>query len=257
MELIEKIDPIVYQKMQVELGWKFLDTKVIEKSIKNSMFVVSCIVDGQMVGIARIVGDGYTHGLLTDVKVLPAYQGRGIGKAMVTYLLNKTQEYVNKNCDEFMLELTPTLDNAAFYVKCGFKHKPEEMEGCYLWIKNQNIYDKDSKKYVMHLQEKPFKMIKSGKKTIEMRLNDEKRQKIKVGDVLIFILDSEKFEYIKAKVVALHKCPSFDELYKNFDLEKLGYKKGETGSPEDMSKYYSKESIEKYGVVGIEIKVIK
>ena len=234
MELIEKIDPIVYQKMQVELGWKFLDTKVIEKSIKNSMFVVSCIVDGQMVGIARIVGDGYTHGLLTDVKVLPAYQGRGIGKAMVTYLLNKTQEYVNKNCDEFMLELTPTLDNAAFYV-----------------------YDKDSKKYVMHLQEKPFKMIKSGKKTIEMRLNDEKRQKIKVGDVLIFILDSEKFEYIKAKVVALHKYPSFDELYKNFDLEKLGYKKGETGSPEDMSKYYSKENIEKYGVVGIEIKVIK
>ena len=36
--------------------------------------------------------------------------------------------------------------------------------------------------YKMHLREHPFYMIKSGKKDIEMRLFDEKRQKIKVGD---------------------------------------------------------------------------
>ena len=38
----------------------------------------------------------------------------------------------------------------------------------------------------MKLHPAPFEMIKSGKKTIELRLYDEKRRKIKVGDEIIF-----------------------------------------------------------------------
>lgn len=38
----------------------------------------------------------------------------------------------------------------------------------------------------MKLHSTPFEMIKSGKKTFELRLYDEKRQKIKVGDEIIF-----------------------------------------------------------------------
>lgn len=38
-------------------------------------------------------------------------------------------------------------------------------------------------KYEMKLNNEPFNSIKSGMKTIEMRLNDEKRQKLNVGDV--------------------------------------------------------------------------
>ena len=38
----------------------------------------------------------------------------------------------------------------------------------------------------MNLSPVPFEMIKSGQKTIELRLNDEKRQRIKTGDTIIF-----------------------------------------------------------------------
>ena len=39
----------------------------------------------------------------------------------------------------------------------------------------------------MNLNPEPFEMIFSGQKTIELRLNDEKRQMIKVGDMIEFI----------------------------------------------------------------------
>ncbi|MBQ2255674.1 MAG: DUF3850 domain-containing protein, partial [Clostridia bacterium] len=41
--------------------------------------------------------------------------------------------------------------------------------------------------HYMKLRPHPFAMIKSGKKTIELRLLDEKRRQIALGDTLIFI----------------------------------------------------------------------
>lgn len=38
-------------------------------------------------------------------------------------------------------------------------------------------------------------MIKSGEKTIELRLFDEKRQCIKVGDEIEFVNTNEKYQY--------------------------------------------------------------
>jgi ASC-1-like (ASCH) protein len=40
----------------------------------------------------------------------------------------------------------------------------------------------------MKLQPNPFEQIKNGSKTLELRLNDEKRQLIKVGDEIEFSL---------------------------------------------------------------------
>ena len=40
----------------------------------------------------------------------------------------------------------------------------------------------------MQLKKIPFEKIKNGTKTIEIRCNDEKRQKIKVNDIIIFSL---------------------------------------------------------------------
>ena len=40
--------------------------------------------------------------------------------------------------------------------------------------------------FSMKLNPKPYKMIKDGQKTVEMRLYDEKRQAISVGDIITF-----------------------------------------------------------------------
>lgn len=106
----------------------------------------------------------------------------------------------------------------------------------------------------MNLNNNPFNSIKKGSKTIEMRLYDEKRRLINVGDMIEFNnrLTNEK---ISVEVIKLHLFNNFAELYKQFDKISLGYKENEFANSCDMKKYYSKEEQDKYGVVGIEIKI--
>ena len=108
----------------------------------------------------------------------------------------------------------------------------------------------------MRLHNEPFVLIKNGTKTIELRLNDEKRRQIKVGDTITFINRSNN-EEISTVVINLHKYDSFEELYKHFDKISMGYKEDEEADSKDMELYYSSEEQSKYGVVGIEMELIK
>ncbi len=109
-------------------------------------------------------------------------------------------------------------------------------------------------KHYMKLKPFPFEMIKSGRKTIELRLFDEKRQKIKVGDDIEFT-NTQTGELITAEVTALHRFDSFEELYKCLPLLKCGYTDDNISSAcyTDMNEYYSENEQEKYGVLGIEL----
>lgn len=111
-------------------------------------------------------------------------------------------------------------------------------------------------KHNMKLNNEPYNSIYYGKKDIEMRLYDEKRQLIDVGDIITFTNNDTKDSF-DAKVICLHRYENFDELYNKFDKLRLGYIEDEIAQVEDMEKYYSKAEIDKYGVVGIEIIVIR
>ena len=108
-------------------------------------------------------------------------------------------------------------------------------------------------KYNMNLNNRPFKSIKEGTKTIELRLNDEKRSLLKVGDEIEFT-NRDTNEKLSVDIINLHKYPSFEELYKHFDKVEMGYNKDDIAEPKDMEAYYSKEEQDKYGVLGIEIR---
>lgn len=104
----------------------------------------------------------------------------------------------------------------------------------------------------MKLQLDPFEKIKNGSKTLELRLNDEKRQLIKIGDKIEFSLTTEPTQKILAIVEDLYHFPTFKDLCYSFEpaeygsLDKEGYL--------EMYKYYSKEDEAKYGVLGIRIR---
>ena len=109
--------------------------------------------------------------------------------------------------------------------------------------------------HVMTLHNSPFTMIMSGTKTIEMRLYDEKRKRIKEGDTIIFSNAVTK-ETLYAKVIKLFRYNNFEELYDNHDKISLGYDPEEKASPDDMLLYYTKEQIDENGVLAIEICII-
>lgn len=107
----------------------------------------------------------------------------------------------------------------------------------------------------MKLHPRPFAKIKDGSKTIELRLYDEKRQRISVGDTLRFVNTENGAEAMCVRVRGLFVFDSFEELYKHLPLMECGYSAEDihTASPSDMEVYYSKEKQKQYGVIGIQI----
>ncbi len=114
------------------------------------------------------------------------------------------------------------------------------------------------KEHIMNLNSSPMKEIREGRKTIELRLYDEKRKKISVGDIIIFVNTENADDTLSVTVKNLFVYRSFAELYDNLSLLKCGYtaKNIDTASPDDMELYYSKEKQSQYGVVGIEIELM-
>lgn len=114
------------------------------------------------------------------------------------------------------------------------------------------------KNHMMNLNPSPFKMIREGNKTIELRLYDEKRKMISVGDTITFTNTLDSNETLNVMVTDLFIFNSFDELYKKLPLMECGYTNEDidTASPRDMEEYYSKEMQQQYGVVGIKISLM-
>ena len=109
----------------------------------------------------------------------------------------------------------------------------------------------------MQLQPAPFEMIRNGTKTIELRLYDEKRQKIRIGDTISFT-NTVSRETLEARVLELYVFDSFRTLYSRLPLLDCGYTKEDidTASPDDMNAYYPEEMQKQYGVVGIRIALL-
>ena len=114
-------------------------------------------------------------------------------------------------------------------------------------------------KHEMRLKDDPFFKIREGKKTIELRLLDEKRRRISKGDTIEFSRTSGGVERITVRVVMLHVFDSFRSLYESLPLEKCGYEQDATTNAKasDMDAYYSPEEQCRHGVVGIEFVVLE
>jgi len=110
----------------------------------------------------------------------------------------------------------------------------------------------------MKLHPLPFSQIECGNKTIELRLYDEKRQKIKIGDTILFTNTEDTQKTLTVRVTALHPFPSFQALYAALPLRACGYtaEEAKTASPRDMDRYYTPEDQARWGVVGIELSVL-
>ncbi len=104
----------------------------------------------------------------------------------------------------------------------------------------------------MKLQEKYFSMIKSGEKTIELRLFDDKRKNIKIGDIIEFCDITNKNETLLTKVIGLHKAADFSALCAQIDCKLAGF-----STPDElcatMNKFYPVKEQKLSGVIGIEL----
>lgn len=107
----------------------------------------------------------------------------------------------------------------------------------------------------MNLQPKYFDFIKNGIKCIELRLYDEKRQQIKLGDSIEFLKsENEKF---KAKVIGLLRYETFSDLFNDFDISVLA---DQSMTKQELlnvlQEFYTPEKQAQYGVLGIRLELL-
>ena len=110
--------------------------------------------------------------------------------------------------------------------------------------------------YEMHLSPTPFNKIATERKTVEMRLFTESRKHLTAGDTIEFT-NNVTGKKITVEVTGVHQFKNFKELYEFYPKEKLGYNSDEIADYKDMNIYYTDENIKNFGVIGIEIKLIK
>ena len=109
--------------------------------------------------------------------------------------------------------------------------------------------------HVMKLEDTYYNLLKSGKKTIELRLFDDKRQKIKLKDQITFFNIKNQNESLKTIVLNLYKAENFEKLCDVIDIFKTGF-----NSKEELVKvllqFYPIQKQIQFGVLGIELKII-
>ena len=106
----------------------------------------------------------------------------------------------------------------------------------------------------LKLAAEPFDAIVSGNKTIESRLYDAKRQKIQIGDRIIFTNRDNSEQTVAAEVVDLLRYATFRDLFSHNNPRKFGGDNVEW-LENQISEFYSIEDQKIYGVIGIEFKV--
>jgi len=99
----------------------------LERANRNSWLVVSAYAGNKLVGFGRVVTDFVLHAMIFDMIVLPAYQGKGIGAAVLTRLVNRCLEHGIRD-----IQLFCAKGKRVFYEKSGFEVRADDAPGMQL-----------------------------------------------------------------------------------------------------------------------------
>ena len=110
-------------------------------------------------------------------------------------------------------------------------------------------------RFSMSLRPEYYEMVRLGEKDIELRLYDEKRRRMRNGDMLLIYNAQNRNDYIRAKIVRLHIARSFADLATKISMPRTGFA-SLNALMSAISKFYDAEIESKYGIVGIELEII-
>lgn len=104
--------------LYTQVGWTAYtnDMVSLEQGYKNSLLILAAYERNELLGIIRVVGDGFTVILVQDILVYPQKQRQGIGTALLKAVLDRYS-----NVRQIQLTTDSTPKTIAFYRSLGFK----------------------------------------------------------------------------------------------------------------------------------------
>lgn len=121
-------------RFQQIAGWSERPLYQLQKALEKSLFSVAAVYNKEVVGIGRLIGDGVMSWYLKDIIILPEFQGRGIGRAMINYLLCQI-EHDSLPGTVVAVNLMAAKGKEPFYEKLGFHQRPNDREGAGMQLK--------------------------------------------------------------------------------------------------------------------------
>jgi GNAT superfamily N-acetyltransferase len=125
--LVEELPPAgEYNRLRAAVGWGTHALPVVTRALSHSLYGVCAFVDGALVGMARVIGDGGLVFYIQDVVVLPDYQGQGIGAGLMEAVMQYIQAHA---CRNSVIGLMSAKGKEDFYRRYGFTARPNERLG--------------------------------------------------------------------------------------------------------------------------------
>jgi ribosomal protein S18 acetylase RimI-like enzyme len=126
-QIIEKLpSPEEYIQLRQLVGWGIHERNVIVKALPNSLYCVCACSKTEIIGMARIIGDGGIAYYIQDVIVKPQYQRQGIGTALMDKIMEYIRTHANNNS---VIGLMAAKWKEPFYERYGITIRSSENLG--------------------------------------------------------------------------------------------------------------------------------
>lgn len=106
-----------YLRIRLEAGLSRKTEEAATLGLKNSLFAVTVICEGEAIGIGRVIGDGGCFFEIVDIAVLPQHHKKGVGKRIMEALMAYIYEHAPKSA---YVSLIADHGTPSFYENFGF-----------------------------------------------------------------------------------------------------------------------------------------
>ena len=124
-------DLVELEQLLEAVGWSRRPVRRVRKALANSLLKVGLWRHDpripRLVGFARCTGDGVFEATVWDVAVHPLYQGSGLGRQMMAYVLEALEQMGTERVSLFA---DPGV--VSFYQRQGWELKPQQHR-CAFW----------------------------------------------------------------------------------------------------------------------------
>lgn len=115
-----------YERLCRAVGWcDDVNFDVAGVALAASLFHVVAEIDGEIVGMARLVGDGAMFFYIQDVAVAPRHQGKGVGACLIQAVRDWLIANAPPMAQAFVFEAD---DRHGFYQGLGFARTGKGMQ---------------------------------------------------------------------------------------------------------------------------------
>lgn len=131
--LIERTPTIEeYRELRRLSGLSGKSEEAAARGLPNTLHAVVIEHAGETIGMGRVIGDGGTAYQVTDIAVLEAHRGKGLGKLIVGALVEWLKAHAPPTAYVSLIADGPAK---ALYAQYGFAETAPKSVGMYLWLK--------------------------------------------------------------------------------------------------------------------------